>query len=190
MKTATIIWIIIVLVIIGGGWYWWSIQQATPPHQAPTVQGPSNAMGTNGSANQGNVGQSGNGSVQQPMADGAEGSIIGSNLALGIDSTAALGKYLIAYNGMTLYMTTKDTGSSSTCYGTCAQNWPPYLAGAEDNVQQLQAGVTGKVDTTIRTDGGIQVTYNGHPLYFYAKDTKSGDAMGQNVGGVWFVVKP
>ena len=171
-----------IIIIALGGWYWYSMQQ--------NAAQPSDTAGINGSPDQGNLGQSNTGLVQQPMADGAEGSIIGANLALGTDGNTTLGTYLIAYNGMSLYTYSKDTSSASTCYSTCAQNWPPYIVGAEDNLTQLKAGVTGKVDTTTRTDGKLQVTYNGHPLYFYIKDTKSGDTTGQNVGGVWFVMKP
>lgn len=189
MKTSTLLGIVVVLIVLGGGWYWWTSQQAAPAADTG-AQGPSGAAGTNGSPNQGNMGQPDNGQVQQPGADGAQGSIIGANLALGTDSTAKLGKYLIGYNGMTLYTYAKDTGSTSTCYDACAQNWPPYLVGPEDNLTQLQAGVTGKVDTTTRTDGKLQMTYNGHPLYFYAADAKSGDVNGQAKGGVWYVVKP
>jgi predicted lipoprotein with Yx(FWY)xxD motif len=50
--------------------------------------------------------------------------------------------------------------------------------------------VTGKLETIKREDGKLQVTYNGMPLYLYAKDTKVGDATGNNVGNVWAVVKP
>ena len=186
MKTSTIIWVVVAIVVLGGGWYWHSTQQT-----APVAAGPSTNMGTNGSPNQGNMGQPDNGQVQQPMADGAEGSIIGSNLALGIDSNAKVGgAYLIGYNGMTVYTYSPDTSNKSTCYGQCATNWPPYLVGPEDNLTQLKAGVTGKVDTTTRTDGKIQVTYNGHPLYFYIGDKSGSDINGQGVGGVWYVVKP
>ncbi len=178
-----------------------NVDAADNPFPAPSGASPSSASGQagiNGSANQGNMGQpdsasTGSGQagvVQQPGADGAEGSIIGNNLALGLDSNATLGKYLIAYNGMTLYTYSKDTTEASTCYDKCAQNWPPYLVGAEDNVNNVKLGVNGKVGSTLRTDGGIQVTYNGHPLYFYVKDAESGDTTGQNVGSVWFVVKP
>jgi len=189
MKTSTLLGIIVVLVIVGGGWYWWMSQQAAPAADTG-AQGPSTAMGTNGSPNQGNLGQPDTGTPQQPGADGAEGSIIGANLALGTDGNAKLGKYLIGYTGMTVYTYAKDTGSTSTCYGTCAQNWPPYLVGPEDNLTQLQTGVTGKVDTTLRTDGSLQMTYNGHPLYFYVGDKTGSDVNGQAVGGVWYVVKP
>lgn len=189
MKTSSIAGIVVIILIVAGVWYF-LVNYNGPAQTADTTPSPSSAAGINGSANQGNLGQPDNGTVQQPGADGAEGSIIGSNLALGVDSNATLGKYLIAYNGMTVYTYAKDTGSTSTCYGACATNWPPYLVGAEDNINQLQAGVTGTVGTTMRTDGALQITYNGRPLYFYVKDTKSGDTTGQNVGGIWFVVKP
>lgn len=182
MKTPIIAGIIIVVLIIAGAFWHYNSKK--------TDAAPSQNAGINGSANQGNLGQENSGEVQRPLEDGAEGSIIGNNLALGTDASATLGTYLIAYNGMTVYTYSKDTTSASTCYGTCATNWPPYLVGAEDNIQQLKAGVNGKVNTTIRTDGGIQMTYNGHPLYFYIQDKASGDTKGQNVGGVWFVVKP
>ncbi len=177
----TFIAVLVVIILAGGAW-WYMQNSATP--MADTTPMPSGTAGINGSPNQGNMGQPDNGTVQQPGADGAEGSIIGSNLALGTNASAALGTYLIAYNGMTVYQYTGRQEILSR------DVWPPYLVGAEDNVQQLKAGVNGKVDTIIRTDGGIQVTYNGHPLYFYMQDKASGDVKGQNVGGVWFVVKP
>ncbi len=194
MRSSTAVWVIVILVILAaGGWYYYTTQMSassTGATTSDTTATPNGAAGINGSANQGNLGGTDTGTVQQPGADGAEGSIIGANLALGVNSDATLGKYLIAYNGMTLYTYSKDTTEASTCYDQCATNWPPYLVGAEDNLGNIQAGVTGKVGSTIRTDGGIQVTYNGHPLYYYVKDAKSGDTTGQNVGKVWFVVKP
>ncbi|HVU75886.1 MAG TPA: hypothetical protein VHD38_03595, partial [Candidatus Paceibacterota bacterium] len=84
----------------------------------------------------------------------------------------------------------KDAVGTTTCYGQCAQKWPPYLVGAEDNVGQLQSGVTGKTDTIVRADGTIQMTYKGMPLYFYTGDTASGSVTGDGVGGVWHVAKP
>ncbi len=173
---------VVAVVVILGGFYWYYTQN---PPAAPAGQ-----AGLNGSPNQGNTGGDLTGTVQQPGADGAEGSIIGANLALGTDSNATLGKYLVAYNGMTLYTYSKDTAGHSNCTGQCAVNWPPYIAGPEDNVNQLQAGVTGKADTIVRADGTAQVTYNGMPLYFYVNDHTSGDTTGQGVGGVWYVVKP
>lgn len=92
---------------------------------------------------------------------------------------------------MTLYTYGGDKGSVSSCYDTCAVNWPPYIVDPEDNLNNVKAGVTGKVGTTIRTDGKIQVTYNGHPLYFYIDDKASGDTNGELANhAAWNVVKP
>ena len=97
-----------------------------------------------------------------------------------------LGDILTDDKGMTLYLFTKDTPNTSTCYDKCATSWPPLLsagkpmagAGADDSL----------LGTTTRTDGSMQVTYNGWPLYYFAKDQKAGDATGQDVGGVWYVL--
>ena len=175
----TIVWLLVIVIIGAGGWYWWSMQDATTT--------PEGAAGT-GSEEQGADGA--NNGMQLPMEDGAEGAIIGNNLALGTDSDTKVGKYLIAYNGMAVYTKDGDTTTMSSCYSTCATNWPPYLVGAEDNVNNVKAGVGGKVATIIRTDGSIQVTYNGKPLYFYATDKTSADVSGDGAGGIWHVAKP
>jgi len=59
-----------------------------------------------------------------------------------------------------------------------------------DSDPSLPADLPGAIATTTRTDGSLQVTYNGMPLYYWASDQKPGDTTGQNVGGVWFVVNP
>jgi predicted lipoprotein with Yx(FWY)xxD motif len=110
-------------------------------------------------------------------------------------STAALhtanskyGQILVDSSGHTLYLLTADSGSKSTCYGTCASFWPPdHTSGMPSH-----SGVNGSmVGTTTRTDHTMQVTYNGHPLYTFAKDTAAGDVNGEgitNFGGTWYVV--
>ena len=113
------------------------------------------------------------------------------NLTLGIDSTSTLGSYLIATNGMTLYTYAPDGQNTSNCTGSCASAWPPYIVSSSSDLQNLEAGVVGTVNSITRSDSGaMQVTYNGHPLYFFKNDVNPGDANGQGVGGVWFVVKP
>lgn len=106
-----------------------------------------------------------------------------------LDSSAELGDYLVAYNGMTLYTFANDEPGVSTCADDCATAWPPFtvrpgtaLAGGP--------GVTGELATIERADGTLQVTYDGWPLYFWAEDTAPGDTTGQGVGDVWFVVSP
>jgi predicted lipoprotein with Yx(FWY)xxD motif len=85
-------------------------------------------------------------------------------------------------------MYTKDTGGTSSCYGACATNWPPYSLQTKEPLVAGE-GVTGKLSTITRTDGTTQITYNGAPLYFWKNDTKPGDTTGQNIGNSWFVVK-
>lgn len=179
-----IIWIVVVLLVAAGVWFWMGNKEAAPA--AETQQpGPSQAAGINGSPNQGNLGQPATGEVQKPSD-----LVIGDNVALGTDSNDKLGSYLIGYNGMTVYTFSKDQGAVSSCYDACAKNWPPYVISKDDNIKNLKAGVVGTVGTTVRTDGSLQLTYNGHPLYFYIKDTASGDASGDGVNNVWSVVKP
>jgi predicted lipoprotein with Yx(FWY)xxD motif len=99
---------------------------------------------------------------------------------------SSLGRILIAAtNKMTLYTYTKDTADLSNCYDQCAANWPPFTI-TSDPIAGV--GVTGKLATAARKDGQKQLTWNSKPLYFYNKDAKPGDTLGQNVGTVWFVV--
>jgi predicted lipoprotein with Yx(FWY)xxD motif len=101
---------------------------------------------------------------------------------------SAVGKVLVAANGRTLYLFTADKGKKSTCYGQCAGYWPPLFAGKPTVGAGLKASMLG---TTKRRDGKLQVTYAGHPLYFFAQDKKAGQVNGQgfvHFGGAWWVV--
>jgi predicted lipoprotein with Yx(FWY)xxD motif len=102
--------------------------------------------------------------------------------------TTAVGKVLVAANGHTLYLFTADKGKKSTCYGQCAGYWPPLFAAKPNVGAGLKASLLG---TTKRKDGKLQVTYAGHPLYFFAQDKKAGQVKGQgfvHFGGSWWVV--
>jgi predicted lipoprotein with Yx(FWY)xxD motif len=97
-----------------------------------------------------------------------------------------LGSFLVDDKGMTLYLFTKDTPNTTVCYDKCAVAWPPLLTSGDPVAGEgVDASLLG---TTNRTDGTIQVTYNGWPLYYYEKDKAPGDVTGQDVGGVWYVV--
>jgi predicted lipoprotein with Yx(FWY)xxD motif len=85
--------------------------------------------------------------------------------------------------GMTLYTFDKDTKDTSNCYDACATMWPPYLATKGE--KPMGEGWT----MTKRKDGAEQWVYDGKPLYFFAKDMKAGEAMGDGFKGVWHVVK-
>ena len=90
-------------------------------------------------------------------------------------------------SGRTLYWFAPDTPSKSACYGTCAAYWPPVIG-----TPAAGPGVTlSKIATIARTDGTIQVTYAGHPLYTYIGDTAPGQANGNDInlnGGFWHEV--
>ena len=90
---------------------------------------------------------------------------------------------------MTLYHFTNDSSTTSKCTGTCATLWPPYLVSSSAQLAALP-DASGVLGTITRPDGSLQVTYNGMPLYFWHNDVNPGDALGQNVQGVWFVVNP
>jgi len=105
-------------------------------------------------------------------------------------STTTIGGVSVLTNasGRTLYWFAPDTPAHSACYGTCAAYWPPVYglpAAADPGV------VTAKLGTIRRTDGTLQATYSGHPLYTYIGDTAPGQASGNNInlnGGLWHVV--
>jgi predicted lipoprotein with Yx(FWY)xxD motif len=98
----------------------------------------------------------------------------------------AFGRVLVDSRGRTLYLYTPDRRNTSVCYGQCATFWPPLLTRAKPRaLVGVKAGLLG---TTKRKDGKLQVTYAGHPLYFFANDSKAGQTNGQGVQGIWWVV--
>lgn len=104
----------------------------------------------------------------------------------------APGTALVDGAGRTLYLFEADIAGTSTCTGACADVWPPLLApgGAPTATGAVQPSLLGD---TQRADGTHQVTYNGHPLYYFAGDKGAGEAKGQdlhNFGGGWYVVTP
>jgi len=113
--------------------------------------------------------------------------------ALQIGSAAlAPGTALVDGSGRALYLFEADTGTTSTCTGPCAQVWPPLLTSGPAPVT-TGAAQASLVGTSPRADGTRQVTYDGHPLYYFAGDKAPGDVTGQgihNFGGGWYVVAP
>ena len=100
-----------------------------------------------------------------------------------------LGGILVDSKGITLYDFVKDKGKMSVCYGACAALWPPLIThGKPVAGPGVRASLLG---TTKRTDGSLQVTYGGHPLYYFVTDRKPGQTTGQGVnqfGGPWWVL--
>jgi predicted lipoprotein with Yx(FWY)xxD motif len=100
-----------------------------------------------------------------------------------------LGQTLVDAQGRTLYLFEADEAGKSNCNGACTSAWPPYVS---NGTPQAGSGVTGALlGTSIRGDGATQVTYRGHPLYYYAGDNRPGDAAGQGLdqfGAKWYVL--
>mgnify|MGYP001791831495 CR=1 FL=1 len=99
------------------------------------------------------------------------------------------GKILADEAGRTLYLFTSDRGTDSTCSTACATTWPPLLVSTSPIVG---SGLTPSlVSVSVRSDGGRQLVYNGHPLYTYIGDHAPGEIKCQAVvefGGGWFVI--
>jgi predicted lipoprotein with Yx(FWY)xxD motif len=100
------------------------------------------------------------------------------------------GKILVDGRGRALYLFTADKGGRSKCYGDCAAAWPPYLVkGRPAGRNGAHAELTG---TVRRSDGKVQATYAGKPLYYYVGDHEPGQVLCQDVeefGGHWYVVR-
>jgi predicted lipoprotein with Yx(FWY)xxD motif len=92
---------------------------------------------------------------------------------------------------LTVYMFEGDKGTKSSCAGKCAKAWPPVTTTGKPTVGGK--AVAADLSTTTRADGQMQVTYKGHPLYYFSKDKDSGDAYGQGAkafGANWYVLMP
>ena len=111
-------------------------------------------------------------------------------VTIGLQSASGIpGKFLVDGKGRSLYLFEADKGTMSTCSGACAAAWPPVTASA---MPMAGGGVSQSLlGTTKRADGTEQVTYNGHPLYYFAADTGAGMVKGQGskeFGAGWYVL--
>jgi len=100
------------------------------------------------------------------------------------------GRVIADGRGEAFYLFDKERSKKSRCYGECARAWPPVLTKGKPRAGN---GARAKLlGTTKRNNGKLQVTYAGHPLYYYVDDSP-GTILCQNVdefGGLWLVVKP
>lgn len=100
------------------------------------------------------------------------------------------GTMLFDENKQAIYIWQVEESATPECYDDCAKAWPPVLTeGAPQATGEIKADLLG---TTKRKDGSVQVTYNGHPLYFYAHE-KPGEVKCHNIathGGLWWVIQP
>jgi predicted lipoprotein with Yx(FWY)xxD motif len=98
----------------------------------------------------------------------------------------SVGKVLVDARGRSLYTRSLDTSRKSTCYGSCAAAWPPFLTSAKP-----VAGAGAKqalLGTTRRTNGKLQVTYAGNPLYYAGQDVQPGQISRQGTASTWWLI--
>ena len=142
--------------------------------------GPASA-GTGASGGSGRSYGYGGGSTQTPAA---------SAVTLKVASSP-LGKILVDQDGKTLYLFEADGMNKSNCNGGCLALWPPVTTNGKATAGSgASAAVIG---STMRSDGSSQVTYAGHPVYWFSGDTKAGDTNGEGLtdfGGAWYAVSP
>ena len=104
-----------------------------------------------------------------------------------IMSTSAHGNVLTDGDGNVLYVFAPDVKGDSKCEGGCIANWPVYNADQVQAGAGLQASAFGQIT---RSDGSMQVTYKGWPLYYFVGDKQAGDINGDGVNSTWFVASP
>ena len=150
------------------------------------------SAGTTGSAYGGsaaNTGTAGAATSSGGTRYGAEPPPISGALSVKV-AMSGLGSFLTDGQGRTLYLFTRDSGGTSSCTGGCTSVWPPVTS-----LTAVQAGSGTSASLLGTTSGGgqMQVTYNGHPLYYYVGDIKPGDTNGEQLnqfGGLWYAVSP
>jgi len=148
----------------------------TPTSPAP-VAGSDSGAAKDAEADKDRASGGGNG---EQTAAGAEIKVAGSQY----------GSILFDSSDQAIYLFDKERSATSQCYGACAEAWPPVLT--EGDVRAGDGVEAKLLGTTERDDGSVQVTYNGHPLYYYVEDPP-GEVLCHNVeefGGLWLVVEP
>jgi predicted lipoprotein with Yx(FWY)xxD motif len=119
------------------------------------------------------------------------------NYALNLLLSETFGEYISDHKNMSLYIFEKDkTGTNNTfndfkvtCLDECEKIWPPYLLDQSNNQFLLPQGLNRTLlGSKLRDDGRFQYTYKHWPLYYYYKDKKPGDTLGQNEAGLWHLI--
>ena len=110
-------------------------------------------------------------------------------VVLAVRQSGKYGPILVDGAGRTLYIFTQDTTNTPTCLDGCTKLWLPLLD--PSGSVAVQAGVTSSLIALVgRPLGARQLVYNGHPLYYFAKDVEPGQIKGEGFKGAWFVVSP
>jgi predicted lipoprotein with Yx(FWY)xxD motif len=110
----------------------------------------------------------------------------GGSMTISAAEVPELGMVLVESEGFTVYSFARDKGTASSCYGACAEAWPPVTVTGKPKSEK--GAMSSELGTTKRKDGTVQVTYAGHPLYTFVEDQNAGEANGNGVsafGGEW-----
>ena len=105
--------------------------------------------------------------------------------------TSSGGSFLTNGAGRAVYLFMADSSGKSTCDGACAAAWPPVIATGQPTA--TGGAQASDLSTITRSDGTKQVTYDGHPLYYFQGDTGPGMDKGQGLNGfgaLWWLVAP
>jgi predicted lipoprotein with Yx(FWY)xxD motif len=171
--------LLLVTAIAGCKQYDSPTTQTSPPDAAKAT-GPSTVSGASGVPGP----AAPNAVPDQPNQTGAD---------LGVANSADNGKYLVDATGKTLYVLQSDSKGASSCYDACSTKWPPLLA-PQGTPRALDPSIKADAIVNIqRTDGTVQVTYQGHPLYHYGQDATAGQINGQRQKdqfGEWYMLDP
>lgn len=164
----------------GGGDDGSSAPSSSPPTGAAASAKPSTTTKPSGKAKA-------TGAAENTPAGAARGHASGTEITV---ADSQYGRVLFGPSRRAIYLFDKEGSSRPACYGDCAAAWPPVLTKGEPRAAGgADAALLG---TTDRTDSSSQVTYNGHPLYYYVNDP-AGQVACHNVdefGGLWLVVDP
>jgi predicted lipoprotein with Yx(FWY)xxD motif len=135
---------------------------------------------------------SGSGSIQAASsAPAASPAASASGATVITTATSSAGTFLTDGSGRAVYLWVKDTGDKSMCTGACAGAWPPVMT--TSTVTAAGSAKASDLGTITRSDGTKQVTYDGHPLYYFSGDSGPGTASGQGsdeFGAKWWLVAP
>jgi predicted lipoprotein with Yx(FWY)xxD motif len=132
-----------------------------------------------------------------PASTGTPASAAGSSASSSASGTVITtanssgGAFLTNSSGRAIYLFMADSNDKSACSGACASAWPPVTATGTPTASG--AAMASELGTITRSDGTKQVTYDGHPLYYFAGDTGAGTDKGQGLDGFgakWWLVAP
>jgi len=149
------------------------------------------ALSIAGCGGDGDDASSGAGGNGQGSAAANEPPASGRPTIVSSASVSELGEVIVDSEGFTLYDFHKDTGGSPSCYDACAETWPPLLA--DGDLQASEGAEESQLGIVNRTDGTVQVTYAGYPVYTYTGDEEAGEANGHDIdsfGAEWYALQP